>query len=310
MLGYLPAAGFAGGRMSLDVDAARQAITRDVAEPLGIDPVDAAWGIERIVNANMANETRRVLASHGADSRTLQMIAYGGNGAVHAWAIAAELGIERVLVPKAAPAFSALGVLVADYVVDLVRAYVVPLSQVELERVRSLMRELRVEAATEFAPTGLGDDDVELGLFAQMAYPGQNFDMSVPVPEAETLGDAGLLDLAERFHDQHERDRGFSFRNQQPMLRGLRLIARGRTPKPDHLAEVGTLALAESARRGTRPAHFGHGFVDAAVYNGAALGVGAEVHGPALVEEPFTVLVVPPGAHARIDDEGNYELEL
>ncbi len=116
----------------LDVDGARAAIERDVADPLGIDVVDAAWGIERIVNANMANATRRVLASYGADPRDLAIIAYGGNGAVHAWEIAAELGIGRILVPKAAPAFSALGVLVADYVVDLVRAYVVPLSQVDL----------------------------------------------------------------------------------------------------------------------------------------------------------------------------------
>jgi N-methylhydantoinase A len=310
VLGYLPAAGFAGGRMRLDIDGAREAITRDVAGPLGLDPVDAAWGIERIVNANMANATRRVLASHGADARTLEMIAYGGNGPVHAWAVARELGIERVLVPKAAPAFSALGVLVADYVVDLVRAYVVPLSQVELERVRTLMVELRDETGKELEPAGLSRDDVELDLFAQMAYPGQNFDMSVPVPEAEQLGEAGLLDLAERFHDQHERDRGFSFRSQQPLLRGVRIIARGRTPKPDHLAELGTLTVADAARRGARPAHFGDGYVDTAVYNGAALGVGAEVHGPALVEEPFTVLVVPPGARARVDEAGNYALEL
>ena len=118
--------------MTLDVDGARAAIERDVAGPLGIDVVEAAWGVERIVNANMANATRRVLASHGADARDLALIAYGGNGAVHAWAIAAELGIDRILVPRAAPAFSALGVLVADYVVDLLRAYVVPLSQVDL----------------------------------------------------------------------------------------------------------------------------------------------------------------------------------
>jgi len=310
VLGYLPVAGFAGGRMQLDVDGAREAITRDVAGPLGLDPVDAAWGIERIVNANMANATRRVLASHGADARTLEMIAYGGNGPVHAWAVARELGIERVLVPKAAPAFSALGVLVADYVVDLVRAYVVPLSQVELERVRTLMVELRDETGKELEPAGLSSDAVELDLFAQMAYPGQNFDMSVPVPEAEQLGETGLLDLAERFHDQHERDRGFSFRSQQPLLRGVRIIARGRTPKPDHLAELGTLKVADAARRGTRPAHFGDGYVDTAVYDGAGLGVGAEVHGPALVEEPFTVLVVPPGARARVDEAGNYVLEL
>jgi len=310
VLGYLPVAGFAGGRMQLDVDGAREAITRDVAGPLGLDPVDAAWGIERIVNANMANATRRVLASHGADARTLEMIAYGGNGPVHAWAVARELGIERVLVPKAAPAFSALGVLVADYVVDLVRAYVVPLSQVELERVRTLMVELRDETGKELEPAGLSSDAVELDLFAQMAYPGQNFDMSVPVPEAEQLGETGLLDLAERFHDQHERDRGFSFRSQQPLLRGVRIIARGRTPKPDHLAELGTLEVADAARRGTRPAHFGDGYVDTAVYDGSGLGVGAEVHGPALVEEPFTVLVVPPGARARVDEAGNYVLEL
>src|SRR5450631_206636 len=299
VLGYLPITEFAGGRMRLDLDGASAAIARDVADPLGLDPVDAAWGIERIVNANMANATRRVLASHGADPRTLEMIAYGGNGPVHAWAIARELGIERVLVPKAAPAFSALGVLVADYVVDLVHAYVVPLSQVELTRVRTLIVELRDETSKELEPAGLSSDDVDLGLFAQMAYPGQNFDMSVPVPEAENLGETGLLDLAERFHDQHESDRGFSFRSQQPLLRGVRILARGRTPKPDHLAELGTLEVADSARQGTRPAHFGNGYVDTAVYDGAALGVGAEVHGPALVEEPFTVVVVPPDARAR-----------
>ncbi len=310
VLGYLPVHGFAGGRMDLDVDAARAALDRDLAQPLGIDPVGAAWGVERIVNANMANATRRVLASHGADPRTLQMIAYGGNGPVHAWAVARELGIDRVLVPRAAPAFSALGVLVADYVVDLVRAYVVPLSQVELERVRTLMSDLRDEAAKELEPTGLAREDVELDLFAQMAYPGQNFDMSVPVPEAESLGEAGLLDLAERFHDQHERDRGFSFRNQQPVLRGVRLVARGRTPKPARLAEVGTLSRAEAARRETRPVHFGQGFVDTPVFAGTELGTGAEVQGPALVEEPFTVLVVPPGGRARVDEQGNYELEL
>jgi N-methylhydantoinase A len=310
VLGYIPTESFAGGRMKLDVDAARAAITRDIAEPLGVDVIDAAWGIERIVNANMANATRRVLASHGADPRTLAMIAFGGNGAVHAWAVAKELGIDRVLVPKAAPAFSALGVLVADYVVDLVRAYVVPLSQVDVARVRSLLSDLQEEAGKELDPTGLADADIDVGLYAQMCYPGQNFDMSVPLLEGPAIDEPGLLDLAERFHDQHESERGFAFRNQQPLLRGVRLIARGRTPKPDHLAELGTLMLAESAHTGTRPAYFGDGFVDTAVFDGERLGPGAEVQGPALIEEPFTVVVVPPGGRARLDETGNYQLEL
>ncbi len=310
VLGYLPADGFADGRMTLDVDAASEAIRVEVAEPLELDVIEAAWGIERIVNANMANATRRVLASHGADFRELSLIAYGGNGAVHAWAIAAELGIDRILVPKTAPAFSALGVLVADYVVDLVRAYVVPLSQVDIKRMHLLMRELTDETHKELEPTGLAETQIELGLYAQMCYPGQNFDMSVPVPEGVSLDEPGLLDLAARFHDQHERDRGFCFHNQQPLVRGVRLIARGTTPKPDRLAPLGTVTDATKARRGSRPAYFGVEFVDTPVYDGSLLGAGATVTGPALVEEPFTVVVVPPGATLTLDVHGNYELAL
>ncbi len=306
VLGYLPVDGFAGGRMRLDVAAARTAITQHVAEPLGIDVTEAAWGIERIVNSNMANATRKVLAGHGADPRDLSLIAFGGNGAVHAAAIARELGVARILVPKAAPAFSALGVLVADYVVDLVRSYVTPLSQVDLGRVRDLLTDLLQEVDKELDPTGVTAADVERNLYAQMCYPGQNFDMSVPVPEGVALDEPGLLDLAERFHDQHESERGFCFRSQQPLMRGVRVVARGTTPKPDHLAETGALADASAAQRASRHAYWGDGFVDTPVYDGTELGAGATVVGPALIEEPFTVVVLPPDATATLDGLGNY----
>ncbi|MDP9333245.1 MAG: hydantoinase/oxoprolinase family protein [Actinomycetota bacterium] len=306
VLGYLPVDGFAGGRMHLDVPAARTAITEHVARPLGIEITDAAWGIERIVNSNMANATRKVLAGHGADPRNLALIAFGGNGAVHAVAIARELGVARIIVPKAAPAFSALGVLVADYVVDLVRSYVTPLSQVDLGRVRDLLTDLLQEVHKELDPTGVAPADVERNLFAQMCYPGQNFDMSVPVPEGVALDEPGLLDLAERFHDQHLAERGFCFRSQQPLMRGVRVIARGTTPKPDHLAETGALVDASQARRGTRPAYWGAGFVDTPVFDGTRLGEGATVEGPALIEEPYTVVVLPPDATATLDGLGNY----
>lgn len=306
VLGYLPPDGFAGGRMHLDIAAAQAAIQEHVAGPLGLDVTEAAWGIGRIVNANMANATRKVLAGHGADPRRLSLIAYGGNGAVHAAAIARELGVDRIYVPKAAPAFSALGVLVADYVVDLVRSYVTPLSQVDLSRVRLLMSELEEEVVKELQPAGLDGRQTHTQLFAQMCYPGQNFDMSVPVPEGTALDEPGLLDLAERFHDQHETERGFCFRNQQPLLRGVRVIARGLTPKPDHFAELGTVTDAAEAQKGTRSAYWGAGWVDTPVYDGTALGSGAVIPGPALIEEPFTVVVVAPGAVARVDDAGNY----
>jgi N-methylhydantoinase A len=214
------------------------------------------------------------------------------------------------VVPKVAPAFSALGVLVADYVVDLVRAYVTPLSQVDLSRVHALMQDLLDDVTKELQPTGLRDDDVERVLYAQMCYPGQNFDMSVPVPEGTALEEPGLLDLAERFHDQHEHERGFCFRNQQPIVRGIRVVARGRTPKPDHLAELGSLTDVAAARKGVRRAYWGTDFVETPVYDGIALAPGVTIEGPALVEEPFTVVVVPPGARCTLDALGNFDLRL
>jgi N-methylhydantoinase A len=144
-----------------------------------------------------------------------------------------------------------------------------------------------------------------------MAYAGQNFDMSVPTTlgAGTDLDQAELMDLAERFHDLHQADRGFSFRQQEPTVRGVRITALGRTPKPPRLAELGT-GDAAGARTASRDVYFGHGFVDTPVYDGTRLGPGASIDGPALVEEPFTVVVVPPGAHLTLGDHASYELAL
>ena len=221
-----------------------------------------------------------------------------------------QLGIDRVLVPKASPAFSALGLLVSDYVVDLMRAYVVKLSDIDLSRVRALAAELRAEAEAELAPAHLGQGTISADLFAQMCYHGQNFDMSVPLPEGESLSEEHLLDLAERFHHQHETSRGFAFPTQQPLVRGIRMVHRGATPKPPVLAMMGQVTEAADARTGSRPVHFGQGYIDVPTYDGAVLGAGAIVEGPALIEEPFTVVVLAPGDVARLDQHGNYDIAI
>lgn len=310
VLGYLPTTGFAGGRMTLDVEAALHAIDIDVAQPLDIDIIDAAWGIERIVNSNMANATRRVLASSGADPRQLALIAYGGNGPVHAWAIARELGIDRVLVPKAAPAFSALGLLVADYKLDLMRSHVAPVSIIDPSVLSLLLRELRDEATKELEPVGLPDESVLIDEYVQMSYAGQNFDMSVPAPVGGVLTEDDLADLTSRFHDTHEAERGFAFRNQSPTVRGVRVVARGLTPKPPSLAALGVVTDADAARSGRRLVFFGDGFLDTDVIDGTELGPGFFAEGPVVIEEHFTVVVVPPGASVTLGADGNYDLRL
>ena len=161
---------------------------RDVAGPLGVDVVEAAWGIERIVNANMANAARRVLAGSGVDPRDLALIAYGGNGPVHAWAIAAELGVDRILVPKAAPAFSALGLLVSDYKVDLPTPTSPPCPASTSITCAAGGRAGR-RGHRRAGPDRPRPRRRDRTRYVQMAYGGQNFDMSVPAPTGEP-GDA------------------------------------------------------------------------------------------------------------------------
>ncbi|MDX6285030.1 MAG: N-methylhydantoinase [Frankiales bacterium] len=304
LLGYLPVTGFANGRMTLDVEAATSAVQRDVADPLGVDLTTAAWGVVRTVNATMADAVRRVLATKGVDPRELALVAFGGNGPVHAWAQADELGIERVLVPRTAPGFSALGLLVADYVVDLSRAYVSHLGEADPLRIRRMLDELADEAAKELAPAGLDAGRVSVECYAGLCYPGQNFDLPVPVP----AGDVDIDVLAIAFHDMHEQDRGYAFRNVGPELRQLRVVTTGRTDKPAQPASVGS-TLAENAVKGSREAYFGDGFLTATVYDGPLLAPGSRIDGPALIDEPFTVVVVGPNQSLTLDEQGTYLLE-
>ena len=307
VLGYLRPTGFADGRMDLDLEAARKAIRSEVAEPLDIDLIAAAWGIERIVNANMATATRKVLAGYGADARELSLIAYGGNGAVHAWAIAEELGVTRILVPRAAPVFSALGLLIADYRVDLQLAQVSPMALVDPEQLRRMLVDLSSEAVAELDPAQLDPQQIDVQRFVQMAYPGQNFDLSIAAPLVGESSDF-LAELIERFHDQHLAERGFAFRENSPVLRGVRALVTGHTPHPPTLAESAGAKDLEGARTGSRPVYFGSGFVEAPTFDGGLLGVGVSVSGPALIEERFTVIVIPPGWTAELLESFSFEL--
>lgn len=304
VLGYIPALGFAGGRMTLDPHAAEAAITRDVGSEFGVDAVEAAWGIERIVNANMANATRRMLAGVGADPREMSLVAYGGNGPVHAWAIAAELGMTKVLVPRSAPAFSALGLLIADHVADRTHTVVSPIGLADPTALEAIADDLYASCRGD--ATGFRSHHRDRTRFLQVAYAGQNFAMSVPLAD----GPIDLEQVASDFHAMHEADRGFSFPEQEPTVRGVRVVVVDHTPKPPKLGAVAETGPPERARHGSRPVYFGVEFVDTPVYEGARLGAGAVIDGPALIEEPFTVVVVPPGTRCTLGAHTCYELIL
>jgi N-methylhydantoinase A len=304
VLGYLNAARFCGGTMRLDVEGAHAAIRTRVAKPLGISVVEAAEGIVRIVNANMANAVRKISAGRGVDPRPLTLVVFGGNGPVHAGMQAAELGIRRIFVPKLSPAFSALGLLLTDHVVDEMRSYVSAVGRVDLGRVNVLLAEMEAAARAALVH-GDRRRRIRFERAAAFCYPGQTFDM--PVPLAGRGGQVtarAFAETVERFHRKHEELHTYASRDQEPVLRGLRLKAVAMEEKPQ-LPRLPRGARG-NPRAGARKAFFDGRYVATPVYDGPRLAPGQTVLGPAIVEEPFTTIVVYPGQRATIDPFGNY----
>jgi N-methylhydantoinase A len=309
LLGYLNPGDFCGGRMTLSTDGVREALEAQVARPLGLDWVEAAHGIYRLVNAHMANAIRRVAAGRGVDPRRLTMVAYGGNGPVHATAQAEELRIGEVLVPKLAPAFSALGLQLSDHLIDEMRAYIAPANEVDVARVTALFAEMDAAARAVLGRRRGQHARVESRRALQLCYPGQTFDMAVPLAASGPRVTArDLAATVERFHAMHEALHTYASRDEQPILRGLRLTLVGVTAKPQ-LPRVGRSTSAPP-RKGRRRAWFGGRFVNAPIYDGPRVRVGHRIAGPAIIEEPFTTIVLHPKQVATLDRWGNYRITV
>jgi len=261
------------------------------------------------VNATMANAIRRISAHRGVDPRALTMVAYGGNGPVHATAQAEELGIRTVLVPKTSPAFSALGLLLSDHVVDEMRAYIAPASAVDVARVNHLFAEMERAARAVLDGRRGRHGRIELRRWAHLCYPGQTFDLAVPLPARRgPVRRSDLAETVERFHVLHERLHTYAARDEEPILRSLRLGAVRITDKP----AIPTLPRGHGrpAVKGRRRAFFGGRFVVTPVYDGPALTAGQCVQGPAIIEEPFTTIVLHPRQAATLDRHGTYRIAL
>lgn len=309
VLGYLNPEDFCGGTMRLKTEGVREAIAEQIGRALRLDTVSAAHGIYRLVNANMANAIRRISAQRGVDPRGLTMVVYGGNGPVHATAQAEELGIKTVLVPKTSPAFSALGLLLSDHVVDEMRAYIVPMGRADIDRVNALFVEMEHAARAVLASRHSGRKRVEIRRFANLCYPGQTFDIAVPIASRDgILGRRDLSATVDRFHALHEELHTYAARDEEPILRSVRLSAVGVTDKP----QIPTYGRASSRPpvKGRRKAFFGGRFVVTPIYDGPAMRAGQRVKGPAIIEEPFTTIVLQPQQIATLDRHGNYGIEL
>lgn len=307
-LGIIDPGHFLGGRMRLDREAALAALDR-VAERLGLAGVDralaAAEGALRVASAKMATELTKLMATAGVDPRRFALVAFGGAGPTHAVLLAEEAGLSAVLVPSAPGTFCALGAILADVRRDYVRSarhLVAPpgiAGQDEWPRVAAAIATLEQEALEWIAREGalIGAHDLVVSM--RVRYPEQAYELEIIVPEEKRAGlDAATL--AELFHAEHERLYGFVERASPVQVTTVRLGVIGRVP-PVTLPEAGS---AHGQASGVRRIRLRGEELDALVYERAGLGRGAVVHGPAIVEQPDTTVLVPPGWRAEADTLG------
>jgi N-methylhydantoinase A len=204
LLGYLNAEALLGGALPLDRDRAERAFREKVARPLGLDQLEAAHGVHRIAVASMVRVVRAVSSERGRDPRRFGLVAFGGNGPLHAAAVAAELGIGRVVVPPWPGLFSAFGLLVAEPARHFSRTVLRPLAALAASELEAVYAGLEARAREEMAREGLtadGAPSVRLARSADLRYAGQSFELRV-------AADGPIAALAERFEAEHERTYG------------------------------------------------------------------------------------------------------
>jgi N-methylhydantoinase A len=314
LCGYLNPAYFLGGSQTLDVAAARTALQEHVAGLLKMDVLEAAVGIQRIVDMSMADEVRVFAAKRGVDLSAFTLLPFGGAGAVHAAAVAEELGMRHILVPPRPGAFSALGLLCTDVVHDYIRSELKPLAEVTPDHAEDILRQLEAKAREELNAEGMSPSSAAFLRELDLRYTGQGYELRISLDGlfTEHLMAASLASARERFDERHAQIHGHAAKERPVEVVSYRLRVRVAVPKyqPRQEAVPKTRPAADSSAKGRRKVHFGgKSAVETTLYERDQLGIGTLVAGPAIVEQFDATTVIPPGWSGRVDGYRNLILE-
>ncbi len=307
-LGRLSPRELLAGRMAIYPELAVEAIRRHVAEPLGLDVMEAASGIIQIVNTNMMLATRTVSVQRGHDPREFTMVAFGGAGPLHASVVARELGIPSVVVPTTPGILCALGLLATDMRTDYVQAFIEPLPSVNLEDVNDTLRDLN-DRAWQWLRTEQTDvEGCVVSLSADMRYVGQNYELPVDAPPAPWT-EASLQTLRDRFHQAHQQ--AYGYHDDQSTAQLVNLRATALAPMPPLPAQAQSPGRdPDLTPSEVRDVWWNGGFVSTAVYQRSRLPIGGAIEGPAVIEQMDSTTLIAPGEQAEVDGHGNLIIQL
>jgi N-methylhydantoinase A len=290
LLGHIAAESTLAGGVALDADAARAAVGA-LADSLGLDELETAEGIVRVANQEMIRALRVVTVERGVDPRRFALLPFGGAGPMHAAGIAAELGIERILCPRAGGVLSALGLCASDRRRDTSRTVMLSGEDLNADRVAAEVDELisRLDGH-------VGEAEPEL--VYEMRYAGQAFELPVP-----GTARPDPTDLIARFERAHEERYGYRDPDSEVVLVDIRLALVSSGPRPRLVA-----APEGRLRESERPVRFEGQWVQTPILHGEPP-AGHEAEGPVVFELPEATFVVPPGWRTAVDDAGSIQAE-
>ncbi len=297
---------FCGGEVDADMASVKTSIEA-VGEKLDVDALEAARGIVRIANNNMVNALKLVSLNRGFDPRDFTLVAFGGGGAMHAMALASELGVKKVVIPAGAPVFSAWGMMMSDLRRDYFVTKLLDLADGSEAAIEQTFADAEAVATKQFGDEGIAVDRIKFSRFGKFRY--QNQEHTTEVLLDGPVSADNLKKIEADFHETYERE--YTYRLDAPVeMVGIHLIAS---------AEVGKLTMKEhslgsadasTALKGKRKVDYAlEGVHEAQIYDGEKLQPGMKIDGPAIVEDPGTTVVLHPGNQAKVDGYGNIHIE-
>jgi N-methylhydantoinase A len=315
VLGYLDPGRFAGGRMGLDVEAAERAVEEQIAKPLGLSVLQAAWGVHTVANATMERAMRSMSIERGRDPRDYALVAFGGAGPVHACSLARALGVRRVIVPRGAGVGSAVGMLDAEPQVVVSLTQPLPLGEETDAQVAGCFERLQSNAAVARAGSAGAQRR-----HAYLRYAGQGYELRVELPEGEITQGYGT-EVAKRFHEAYASEYGYSEPDStveavdwyltvsldggrdEAALGGAAAVTPGGAPAPKPSRTRPAMFPDDDGLATMQP-------IDCPFYHRADVEPGSVVDGPAVITDPEATVLVPPGDRATVNQAGHIVIDI
>lgn len=310
VLGYLNPSHLLGGRMKVHHERAERSVKEKIAEPLGLTLDQAAFGIITIVNANMANGIRRVSVERGFDPRDFVLVAAGGAGALHVTALANEMGIGTVIVPKLASGLCAFGQIISNVKYSAMAACPLRLDdKAEVKQLNTLYAEIEKEAIANLKADGFTNETIEIRRSMDMRYVGQVHECTVEIDNVD-ITKKTIPDIIDAFHKRHEELFTYAEPHNVVEVVNLESTVYGLVEKPVERK------LPKAKDKSSRAVIDERGMIfdssgkriASKVYDGGLLAAGDKIEGPAVIEEATTTIVIEPGWQCKLEASGAYRL--